>query len=1020
MSETIIIESNREIAYKDQLEAFKNTTLGQDVIDFPNYKWTTQVQSGIPLEVGDQISVEATMIQQKGSPEETIEFSGDSNIKNAFGYVDNAAELKISFYITNRQQFNCPLPLYDMNIKNSVADASTLNFGLPDLTTFANFKKAYPYRGIEGMYKDGNDYKEVDGGGVFSRPPQPLDDTSPLRLYLWNRDGNFKSFQTADGDIMGKGLLPNQQFEEFEISVPAGFNTPENVAQRITEQFHQRDGDPANDFGWDETYVNGVVFKIDTTTKQIGGFTNSVITDKCYKTVATATGDLLYGREQGRWATKFAGENGNEGDNYTEAQGLEFLYKNILVGDQPFWISSILLMGVRSGNFNSTNVPQFGTPAFDEAGTYTGHDNIVSGMGTLGCFPCILDNLDSSDSTETKTYPTNRTTTATIADIKYLKMESLELIVTNIAFSYKGRGYLANALMYQNIPTVGFSPSTPFSEDNQYKFYNSNLQFGRADDDLSLGASNKKVLLPCPRSIKSPANLPNSYQTVNGQKCLVGFANNASNDTAYSLRIKTYWKPTLNQNLKNPEPLTLPSNSLFTLKDSKGNYGNFDEAASTGAAIIPVFYKEDQLPDPALKDVPFCAVINADKVRFDDPSVPIRIPLPAQGEFFGYSPSMYDHLLSKVVTTQKVLDFDSGAGNYPDHTEINTRTYSYYPYCMIGADNPTMAYDDNSSRISLKDFHTAVRAGNGVFQEPLDKANEQASLESMVVNGFEAAISGTADDGSKIPYINITQTEKPFPVISSQSGIALESIFLKTVSGAYEGTVTPLIPETFTGTLFEKLGFIAEQLIPFTGVRQNQFNRGNYNLYLGNKVDYSYKYNNMVLPFTTNAYISGSDALSMSRNAKGQQMENLGAVVQNQSTFVNAESDELIALNLPSKLDYPYLVVYSNIVRNTKFLGGANGQQQIPAMGYISRNYSTGDYFYSFATGWTYTIDKPYILTDFTTQIMLPDGTPAPIERNSSVVYKIIKQKTLPPPPLELIQPPKKSKEQETKEKTKK
>ena len=113
-------------------------------------------------------------------------------------------------------------------------------------------------------------------------------------------------------------------------------------------------------------------------------------------------------------------------------------------------------------------------------------------------------------------------------------------------------------------------------------------------------------------------------------------------------------------------------------------------------------------------------------------------------------------------------------------------------------------------------------------------------------------------------------------------------------------------------------------------------------------------------------------------------------------------------------------MVYSNIVRNTKFLGGANGQQKIPAMGYISRNYSTGDYFYSFATGWTYTIDSPYILTDFTTQIMLPDGTPAPIERNSSVVYKIIKQKTLPPPPLSLIPPPKKSGEQEQKEKNKK
>ena len=895
MSETIIIESNREISYSEEIQAFKDTSLGQEVINFPNYKWTTKIQSGIPLEIGDQISVEATMIQQKGSPEETIEFSGGNNIKNPFGYVDNAALLTISFYITNRQQFNCPLPLRGMLIKNSVPYASTLNFGLPDLTTFDNFKNAYPYRGIEGMYKNGTTYSEVDGGGVFSRPPAPLDDTSPIRLYLWNSDGLFKSFQTPDGDIIGHDQVPIKTKEKFEVAVPAGFNTPDNVAQRITEQFHQRDGDPESSFaGWDESFVEGQVFRLENNV--INAFPCPVITDKCYKTITTSTGDLLYGRQQGQWAVKFAGEAGNEGDNYTEQQGLNFLYKNILVGDSQRWIASIIYMGLRSKNFNSTNVPTVGTPAFDQAGVYTGHDNIVTGVGTLGCFPCLLDNLDSEATTIIKNYPTNRTTFATVNNLTCLKMEPNELIVTNIPFSFKGRDYIAQSLLYDNIPSQGFSPETPVTPENQYQYYNSTIQFGRADDDLSLGAIAQKVLLPCPRSIKSPAGLPNSYQTINGQKALIGFNGNGDYDTAYSIRVKTYWKDSLNQNLVNKTNLTFPTTSLFTLKDSKGNYGNFDLSASTGTAIIPVFYKEASLPDPALKDIPFCAFINADKID----STLKQIPVPVQGEFIGWSPSMYDHLLSKIVTTQKVLPFNGGNTiPYPDHTEPNTRTYSYYPYIMIGADNPTMAYDDTSSRISLKDFHTSVRAGNGIFQEPLDKANEQASIESMVVNGFEAAISGTSTDNSKTPYKQIGQTDKPFPVISSQSGIGLENIELKISQGEYIGILTPSKPETFTGTLFEKLGFTAEQLIPFTGLPQNQFNRSNYNLYLGNNVNYSYKYVNMVKPFTTNAYISGSDALSMTRNVKGQQMENLGCIVLNQSTFVNAETDELIARKSP-------------------------------------------------------------------------------------------------------------------------
>jgi hypothetical protein len=70
----------------------------------------------------------------------------------------------------------------------------------------------------------------------------------------------------------------------------------------------------------------------------------------------------------------------------------------------------------------------------------------------------------------------------------------------------------------------------------------------------------------------------------------------------------------------------------------------------------------------------------------------------------------------------------------------------------------------------------------------------------------------------------------------------------------------------------------------------------------------------------------------------------------------------------------------------------------VPAMAYLSRNYSTGDYFYTFSTGWTYTIDNPYVLTDFSTEIMLPDGSPAPINKDSSVIYKITK-------PLNIISP---------------
>ena len=1016
MSETIIIEANREIAYRDEIKSLKNALTNENIPNFPNNEWITQIQSGVPLEVGDQISIEATMIQQKGTPEETIEFSGESNIKSPFGYVDNKAEMDFHFYITNRQQFNCPLPLMDMAIKRSVADASTLNYGLPDLSTFDNFKKAYPYRGIEGMVKiifNGEvTYREVDGGGVFSRPSQSSFGSNTTRYYLMNIDGSFKSYQTSDGNVSD---IPQFASSKVEVSLDTGFNTPSNVSQKITEQFHQREGEPNFETGWSIDFAPTNSYELVT---NVGGNfivakKQPAITDKLYRTVATSTGDLLNGRFTGDWTASFTGEPAGDGGNYIEQQGINYLYKNILCGDPEHFYGAIDVMSMRKNHFNASNVP---INDLNDAGVYTGHSDFINDIGQWGCNLCLIDVLDEEEVTGggfEYVFPTSRTTTTTATSLATLKMKKEELLVTNLPYGEKSVSLLGNAMTNNKIIENGFSPSSNETSDNKYLNYTASMYFGRADDENSLGSASYKMLLPNPRVLKqySIIDLPTSYPEINTIKTYVGFTS-AFHTTRHEAKFHVYYKPSLNQTSQNKVNLTLPSNSEFSLTNSGGKYGDQTISELLGIAIIPVFYKNP--PTPSLQDVPFCAVINYEGYSWNgqaEYSTKKLIPYPIQGEFFGYSPSMYDNLLSKVVTTEKAVATQELylEGHEP---------YNYGAFCFIGADNPQLAYDDTSSRMSFKEFNTAVRPGNGSFQDPLEKINDQASIESMCVNEKGAFICSTDKTNAKLPYDKVPQSATPFPVISSQAGIALSNISFtgKRFNNSYIGnSLDPLKPEGFTGTMFEKLGFVAEQLIPFTGFRQNQYNRSNYNSVIGDDIDYSTKFNNMVKPFTTNAYISGADQLSFVLNVDGQNMENLGQINEIQGIYINAESDELIALNLPQKLDYPYLVVYSDIVRNTKFFGGANGQQKIPAMGYISRNYSTGDYFYSFSTGWTYTIDTPYILTDFKTQIMLPDGRPAPIEKNSSVVYKIIKRMSLPPAPLPL-----KNEEKEIKERTKK
>ena len=416
-------------------------------------------------------------------------------------------------------------------------------------------------------------------------------------------------------------------------------------------------------------------------------------------------------------------------------------------------------------------------------------------------------------------------------------------------------------------------------------------------------------------------------------------------------------------------------------------------------AIVPVFLKNtDNIINIFGSDaigVPFCAFIS---VSFNNNA---KVP-PIFNEYFGPSPSLHDNLISKIVTTQKV---QTTKGTY----NTGTNPTDYMPYCMIGADDPVFEFDN--SRFKISGFHTGVRASNGTFQNPLGKldssttskekpSNPQADEISLQQNGNEAMISVySASTNIPVAPLNVAQNVRPFPEISSQAGIGLIDILAirKERSNALTDTILNVDSKLdYKGTLFDKLGFDIEQLHPPINFAENhQFNRSNYNKFVGRDKSLLQKQENMLYPFTTNAYISGSEQIGMVKNVKGSEMVNLGATNTFQGVFTNAESDELVARQLPKKLDFSYLVVYSNIIPNTNYYSAQS--VKVPAMAYVTRSFTTGDFFFS-SENPTYIVDKPYIITNFETRIVLPNGADAEIDDNSTIIYKIVKQKTLPLP----------------------
>jgi len=978
MERTIIIESNRQIANDAEKETLTNL-LADDPI--PNNKWTTRVESGIPINVGDRISVEASMINVRGSPDQTMEFSGINKEANSFGVVDNVANIGINYYMVNQQKFNFNLPHNNIVIKKAQNQAVDVDFGCADLSTFGNFEKAYPYNSIE------------DESVTCQRPPSDLFFTNPTRLYYMTSgddEGGFDGWENPEGKI-------TRVVKSKDFKIPKGFNTPTSVGQTLTEQFHERNGVSAE---WDSTFVTGQ--RIEIVNNQLVSFSVPLITDFSYVSVPTTTGDIYFQRLAGEWSAKVAGETGTEGDGYTEVQGRKAFHKNILCGNPDYYEAVYKWNSLRATRGTSDDA------TLASKSLYTGITKVADSGGTqvgcLGCYPVLTDKMTKVATTDSWGYsPTGRKANdATQTNLDTMTWNKYTLFPTNIIYNAGNLDVIKNS--FSLTEEIIDANTTPLTSTNEK--FSVNLSFGRADDSTTFGSEERKNHLPKPNTLSLPVDhssdldgvgsntLANSYITnSDGKKAYIG-ATGANHDTRRHIKYFTRFVDGTMNPLKTNQ-LEFSTGTYFQLQNSKGQHGDITLSQSVNVAVVPVFYKN---PVDELADVPFCAFVAY------EPNTSFPFPYPELGEFFGYSPSMCDNLLAKIVTTQKKqTGVPDGNGKYTYNAGKNDT--DYMPYCMIGADNTTVKFDDAYGKFVISDLHTTVRSGNGTFKDPLAIENEQGTQDSMSFNNAGNFLATFGIAGA--PTFDIIQESERLPALSAQAGISIASITpytIKQVEQGFQTTLspfTPTSPEIYTGSLFDKMGFLLEQLIPFAGKLQNEFNRTSHNSALGKSVSTLSKTNAMVKPLTTNGYISGADQLGIVVNDHNQPMGNLGTAPSLAPVNTNSVSDELVAINVPSKLNFSYLVVYSDIVRNTSYYGGRNGQQKVPAMAYITRNDTTGDFVYQFTTNWDYIADTNYILSDITTDIRLPNGNPADIEKNSAVIYKITKPLALPPPAVE-------------------
>lgn len=431
-------------------------------------------------------------------------------------------------------------------------------------------------------------------------------------------------------------------------------------------------------------------------------------------------------------------------------------------------------------------------------------------------------------------------------------------------------------------------------------------------------------------------------------------------------------------------------------------------AIDADVALMPYFA---QANDGTWGDVPYIAFLCFDRLGSTNgnlpfPSRPFGIANGSMpyGEFFGFDCSYTRNKAVFFQNTQKYEEMK--ASDYANGTGISQlKEINSTPLAMIGASNVVVNFDAIKSRFEVKGLHTPFTIGNPFLNTPFSTKTATDNPEQVIYSigrrGCNYFVYSKSEDPANDPYpfgTNNGTSIDPYnnfqelsSIIDAYSGIAIESLTLTKPTGDTQllDKYNDLNAFFFNNSLLNKMGFELQQILPPVGNVQARFDNALFTDPLTSP--YNAEYNRAVKPLTTSAYISSAEYQPSATDFNRFPLYNLG-VAQDIQAQPSVVSGSLLAKNLPSKLDFPYLMVYSNLGNEMLYYGGSDAHSRLPCLAYISRNYSAGDFFYMPAGSFNLTASKDFVLTDITTDIRLPDGSRPRLSPHSSVIYKLIRQ----------------------------
>lgn len=314
----------------------------------------------------------------------------------------------------------------------------------------------------------------------------------------------------------------------------------------------------------------------------------------------------------------------------------------------------------------------------------------------------------------------------------------------------------------------------------------------------------------------------------------------------------------------------------------------------------------------------------------------------------------------------------------------------------IGANNPIIEFDGETSRFQFKLLHTEE-----TIQQPTGLTTQSTGV-GIPVYKINKVINQHNYSPSFTPYsYNYVGSEvlldpniAPYSIMDAHSGIFIEDFCVDEAN--------------WKNSVWELLGFTYEQLhrttdtrlerVTATGLQSNvattnaliessqlaQYRKDKNKIVIYDPVGNNYPLYKITQPrwygknASNNLYINETSSALGGLNIFAEISQNCS------STTIRAEK-------LPRKMLNPIYTIRSDLL-SSGYIGGREGNSTLPIIAVCPKNSGYGD-FYTGEGGEEFTNTIPRTIQNITTTITNPDGSPARVDDSCCVIYRIQKSK---------------------------